>query len=168
MRRIKVVSHGVGNGLRDELLPEPVAFLNDAFIGKPQCGDAAVNVKVMAVIDKSRLGISGQIGLLRGNRIKVSKLMPVSITEFQPLIRFDVGLVDDDRSTMTAIQILADFDFRAFSVFAVEFTHQLFSDFCKIAGVHNINGRIRNIDRRHDRFEIIECAGNPLFELGLY
>lgn len=135
MRRIKVVSHGVGNGLRDELLPEPVAFLNDAFIGKPQCGDAAVNVKVMAVIDKSRLGISGQIGLLRGNRIKVSKLMPVSITEFQPLIRFDVGLVDDDRSTMTAIQILADFDFRAFSVFAVEFTHQLFSDFCKIAGV---------------------------------
>lgn len=68
--------------------------------------------------------------------------MPVSITEFQPLIRFDVGLVDDDRSTMTAIQILADFDFRAFSVFAVELTHQLISDFCKIAGVHDINGRI--------------------------
>lgn len=59
MRRIKVVSHGVGNGLRNEFLPEPVALLDDPFIGKPQCGDAAVNVKVMAVIDKSRLGISG-------------------------------------------------------------------------------------------------------------
>ena len=65
MRRIKVVSHGVGNGLRDELQPEPVAFLDDPLIGKPQCGDAAVNVEVVAVINKSRLGISGKSRLLR-------------------------------------------------------------------------------------------------------
>ena len=60
-----MVSHGVGNGLCDEFLPEPVAFLDDPFIGKPQCGDAAVNIKVMAVINKSRLGISGKSRLLR-------------------------------------------------------------------------------------------------------
>ena len=152
---------------KEKLLPEPIPFLLEAFIGQTQNRAICGEFDNMAVIGKPWIVVVMQVCHFAIDGIEVTKLMPEEPAEMFVTVIGQKILTDEDCIALLSKYIFHNRIFGKFSFLAGEVVYKLGPNGAEVTTVCNDDLRIGGIYRWHNGFEYICCGRNPQLDIEL-